>query len=217
MERLRRARQMRQQYEASLNAVQQMVRVDEILPEKLAEIKGMYPEYERNKDYEVGDVFQYMDGLYKVIQDHTSLDNWLPSENPALYTPIMPESVIPMFVQPTGAHDAYPLGQLVIYKDDVWESLINDNVWSPDDYAASWFLRESRHVVEEPPVEEPPVEEPPVEEPPVEEPPVTYPAFVQPTGGHDAYNIGDKVSFEGANWESVINANTWSPTAYAAG
>ncbi|MEF2554597.1 hypothetical protein VQ042_25485 [Aurantimonas sp. A2-1-M11] len=44
-----------------------------------------------------------------------------------------------------------------------------------------------------------------------------YPAWVQPSGAHDAYQIGDRVSFEGANYESVINANVWSPAGYPAG
>lgn len=44
-----------------------------------------------------------------------------------------------------------------------------------------------------------------------------YPAWVQPTGAHDAYALGDRVSFEGANYESVINANVWSPATYPAG
>lgn len=44
-----------------------------------------------------------------------------------------------------------------------------------------------------------------------------YPAWVQPTGAHDAYQIGDRVSFNGSNYESLINANVWSPTAYPAG
>lgn len=48
-------------------------------------------------------------------------------------------------------------------------------------------------------------------------PATTYPAWVQPTGAHDAYNIGDKVTFNGHLWESKINANVWSPTAYPAG
>lgn len=43
------------------------------------------------------------------------------------------------------------------------------------------------------------------------------PDWVQPTGGHDAYNTGDQVQFEGAVYESLINANVWSPTAYPAG
>ena len=41
--------------------------------------------------------------------------------------------------------------------------------------------------------------------------------WVQPTGGHDAYNTGDKVIFEGQTYESLIDANTWSPTTYPQG
>ena len=43
------------------------------------------------------------------------------------------------------------------------------------------------------------------------------PEWQQPSGGHDAYNIGDKVTFEGKVYESTIDANTWSPTAYPQG
>ena len=39
----------------------------------------------------------------------------------------------------------------------------------------------------------------------------TYPEWVQPTGAHDAYQEGDKVSWEGKNWESTIDANVWEP------
>lgn len=47
--------------------------------------------------------------------------------------------------------------------------------------------------------------------------PTEYAAWVQPTGAHDAYNIGDKVTFNGHLWESLIDANVWSPTVYPAG
>ena len=47
--------------------------------------------------------------------------------------------------------------------------------------------------------------------------PSVIPDWVQPTGAGDAYNIGDKVKFEGAVYESLLNANVWSPTAYPAG
>lgn len=43
------------------------------------------------------------------------------------------------------------------------------------------------------------------------------PEWAQPTGSTDAYNIGDKVTFEGVVYDSLINANTWSPTVYPAG
>ena len=48
-------------------------------------------------------------------------------------------------------------------------------------------------------------------------PSVVIPNWVQPIGSSDAYKIGDKVIFEGKTYESLINANVWSPTAYPAG
>lgn len=44
-----------------------------------------------------------------------------------------------------------------------------------------------------------------------------WPEWVQPTGSHDAYNTGDKVTFEGHHYISLINGNVWSPAAYPAG
>lgn len=41
--------------------------------------------------------------------------------------------------------------------------------------------------------------------------------FKQPTGAHDAYNKGDKVSFEGKIYESKIDANTFSPSSFPDG
>ncbi|WP_438467798.1 hypothetical protein [Streptococcus pluranimalium] len=41
--------------------------------------------------------------------------------------------------------------------------------------------------------------------------------FVQPTGAHDVYKKGDRVTFEGKVYESVIDNNAYSPTAYQAG
>ena len=41
--------------------------------------------------------------------------------------------------------------------------------------------------------------------------------WVQPTGAHDAYNTGDRVRFEGAIYESLIDGNVWSPADYPAG
>ena len=44
-----------------------------------------------------------------------------------------------------------------------------------------------------------------------------YPEFKQPTGAHDAYAKGSKVTFEGKKYVSLIDANTWSPSAYSQG
>lgn len=52
---------------------------------------------------------------------------------------------------------------------------------------------------------------------PEPEPAPTAPAWVQPTGAHDAYSIGDRVTFQGRVYESVTNGNSWSPLAYPQG
>jgi len=49
-----------------------------------------------------------------------------------------PEPEIPDWVQPTGAHDAYNIGDRVRYQGKIWESTINGNVWAPDVYPAGW-------------------------------------------------------------------------------
>jgi hypothetical protein len=47
--------------------------------------------------------------------------------------------------------------------------------------------------------------------------PEEWPAWVQPTGAHDAYNTGDKVTFEGRHYISRIDGNVWSPAVYPDG
>ena len=49
------------------------------------------------------------------------------------------------------------------------------------------------------------------EEPPVED---EYPEYVQPTGAHDAYNTGDKISFNGKKYTCKMNGCVWSPDVY---
>ena len=44
-----------------------------------------------------------------------------------------------------------------------------------------------------------------------------WPEWVQPTGAHDAYNTGDKVTYNGKRYISLIDANVYSPDAYPAG
>ncbi|HJO94909.1 MAG TPA: glycosyl hydrolase family 8 [Victivallales bacterium] len=44
-----------------------------------------------------------------------------------------------------------------------------------------------------------------------------YPEFTQPMAGDTLYMKGDKVTYKGSSYESLINNNSWSPTNYPAG
>lgn len=41
-----------------------------------------------------------------------------------------------------------------------------------------------------------------------------WPEFVQPTGAQDAYQTGDKVTYNGKHYISLADNNVWSPDAY---
>lgn len=41
-----------------------------------------------------------------------------------------------------------------------------------------------------------------------------WPEWIQPTGAHDAYSAGDKVSHNGKHWISDVDANIWEPGIY---
>lgn len=79
----------------------------------------------------------YRDKLYRVVQAHTTQDDWTPDITPALFTEVPRPGEIPVWRQPTGAQDAYMKGDKVRYPDaagSVWVSLIDANVYAPGVY-----------------------------------------------------------------------------------
>lgn len=44
-----------------------------------------------------------------------------------------------------------------------------------------------------------------------------YPEYVQPTGAHDAYNTGDKVTYKKNKYICKINSCVWDPDTYPEG
>lgn len=46
------------------------------------------------------------------------------------------------------------------------------------------------------------------------DPAEAWPAWSQPTGAHDAYGAGDRVSHNGKHWTSDADGNVWEPGVY---
>lgn len=83
--------------------------------------------------YEAGAQVVYEDTLYTCIQAHTSQADWTPDKTPSLWKLGRKPDEIPEWVQPTGAHDAYAIGDKVRHSGSIWESLVDGNVWEPSD------------------------------------------------------------------------------------
>lgn len=103
-------------------------------------MRYLYDEWSRDGvDYKADDRLMYNDKFYKVLQDHTSQADWLPTTATSLYVEIAdPSNEYPEFKQPTGAHDAYAKGDKVTFEGKKYISLMDANVYSPTDYPAGW-------------------------------------------------------------------------------
>jgi hypothetical protein len=75
------------------------------------------------------------------------------------------------------------------YDGQIWESLIDYNVWSPVQYPQGWLLVGDAE-------------------------PGILP-WVQPTGGHDAYPLNALVTHNGQTWQNTGSAaNVWEPGVF---
>ena len=97
----------------------------------------LYPVWKAGIAVAAGDRYRYEETLYKVIQAHTTQEDWTPDKTPALFVVVSLDEW-PEWVQPTGAQDAYNKGDKVTYKGDHYISLIDANTWSPEEYPAGW-------------------------------------------------------------------------------
>ena len=97
----------------------------------------LFPAWTIGKAYAVNDRAQYNGTLYKCIQAHTSQSDWMPSATPALWVVVSIEE-FPEWVQPTGAHDAYNIGDKVSYNGQQYICTTDANVYAPGVYG--WDL-----------------------------------------------------------------------------
>ena len=104
------------------------------------EAVNLYPEWSGDSiPYVVGYRVRFNGLLYKVLQAHTSQPGWTPIAAPSLFAKVLiPEpSIIPDWEQPSSTN-GYMTGDKVRYNGKIYESTIDNNVWSPDAYPGGW-------------------------------------------------------------------------------
>ena len=110
--------------------------------EDALEAVELFPAWAADTAYAADERIRYIEKLYRCVQAHTSQADWTPDVTPALWTEVAKPGEIPVWKQPTGAQDAYNKGDRVWYPEKnttVFESTIDNNVWSPADYPQGWM------------------------------------------------------------------------------
>lgn len=105
--------------------------------------KELFPQWNAEHEYALGDRVRYENVLYKCITAHQAQADWTPTDAPSLWAEILPGQEgtdIGVWTQPDSTNP-YMTGDRVHYptmEDPIYESLIDNNIWSPEAYPAGW-------------------------------------------------------------------------------
>lgn len=99
-----------------------------------------FPTWDGNgHSYAAGDRVVYNDVLYKVLQGHTSQSTWTPDAAPSLFAKVLTSTTgEPLPWEKPDSTNPYMTGDRVIFDGKIYESMQDNNVWSPADYPAGW-------------------------------------------------------------------------------
>lgn len=110
--------------------------------EDILEVPAFVEKWKAGVDYVVGDRLNHNGTLYKVLQAHTSQDGWEPESAPSLFAKLLAGqggTDVGEWTQPDSTNP-YNTGDRCLYNGVLYESVIDNNVWSPADYPAGWKL-----------------------------------------------------------------------------
>lgn len=103
-------------------------------------IQEFYDIWATNVNYVKEQYINHEGVLYKVLQNHISQADWTPNASPSLFAKVLIDpsgETIPEWVQPDSTN-AYMKGDKVKFEGHVYESIIDNNIWSPSAYPAGW-------------------------------------------------------------------------------
>lgn len=128
----------RERFNAFLAAVRAMR--DAATDEQAKQIPGFFKEWKSGETYTAGERVQMNGTLYTVLQNHTSQADWTPTAAPSLFAEVLPGqggTEIGEWVQPDSTNP-YMTGDRVTFEGKTYESVIDNNIWSPSAYPAGW-------------------------------------------------------------------------------
>ena len=150
----------------------------------------LFPIWQSGKEYNVNDRVKYNNKLYKVLQAHTSQDDWTPDVAVSLFACLLTDEesgTIQEWTQPDSTN-GYATGNIVSYNGKYYKSTADNNVYEPGTTGAPWKEcdENGNDVVSE---------------------------YVAGT----VYAMDDQIMYNGSIYTSLIDNNSWSPDDYPAG
>ena len=100
--------------------------------EQAVKVVALFPLWNPQATYAVGDRVRYAGNLYRCLQPHTAQETWNPVDAPSLWAKVLtdPSGAVLPWEQPDSTNP-YMKGDKVTHNGKTWESLVDNNVWEP--------------------------------------------------------------------------------------
>lgn len=107
--------------------------------EDALEAVNLFPNWHVDTIYHVDERVNYEGVLYRCLQIHTSQEGWTPVAAASLWAKVLiPDpNVIPEWEQPNSTNP-YMIGDKVMFEGVAYESVIDNNIWSPAQFPQGW-------------------------------------------------------------------------------
>lgn len=98
----------------------------------------LHDEWRAGRECVIGRVYRHQSGLYRCNQTHTTQEGWEPDITAALFNRIMYKEGIRIIPDVITAGTAFAKGEQGWWEDMPYISLIDANVYTPEQYPAGW-------------------------------------------------------------------------------
>ena len=108
--------------------------------EQAIQLPILFPLWKTEVEYKVDERIRYNNKIYKVLQNHTSQENWTPALAPSLFAALLIDEVngtILEWIQPDSTNP-YSNGDKVIHNQKFWISTADNNIWEPGALLTPW-------------------------------------------------------------------------------
>ena len=126
------------------NALSRILMRTNLCDKEARSFASLYPLWEPNYSYKKDWIIQYNNILYRIGQDHTSQEQWVPGAEgtTALYSKIeITEEGYEVWKEWDGVSGIYAKDQIVKdpTNDQLYISKIDNNVWGPPSTQPNWW------------------------------------------------------------------------------
>ena len=90
----------------------------------------------------INEVYSYKGELYRCRQTHTTQTGWEPNVTEALFKKLMYRNGVRIIPEVITTGDMFTKDELGWWNDTLYKSLMDANVYTPEQYAAGWEIVE---------------------------------------------------------------------------